>query len=154
VIWVIWLYILISVVILSWYSFTYRHFTIQLFFVYNYHVISWLSVYTCCYYHIISYLFSVICTYCLYVRAPSLLRTHSLGRFDGLGFARPDTEYFMLLFRCSLSSYASRGVWSFSHSDSGILVHFYSCYFLFLPISHPVVISFLFHVIAYVDIYM
>ena len=146
---VIWLYILISAVALSWYSFTYLHVIIQLFSVYSYHVISWLSVYTCYNYHIVSYLFSVISAYCLFARALPLY-THSLSRFDDPEFERPAIGHFLILFRCSMGPYASWGAGVTFYSIMIFLssFHFCSCTFLDTCISDQSLFYFFIHVLS------
>ena len=88
------------------------------------------------------YLVILLCT--LFICTSSPLYTHTLTRSlsDDPGFARPDIGRLILLFRCSLSSYALRGVWSLSLPDTGILIplaFLYSCdyslWFLYITLS-------------------
>jgi len=109
-------------------------------------VISWLSVYTCCYYLVISYLLSVyVHTVYMHEHLPLFL-THWLGRYLTTLILHVQIGYFISLIRCSLSSYASRGAWSYPRLDHQYSCFFLFCWFLILYVSVLVIILFHFYV--------
>ena len=91
------------------------------------------------YHHMLTY---VICT-CTF---PLLFHILIGSLPDDPGFAHPDWMFGARML-CEDPEF-------FFYSILIFLLLFYSCYFLILSISHPVVISFLFHMISCVDIYI
>ena len=85
-----------------------------------------------------------LCAHCLYARA--LLFTHTLigSLSDDHEFVRPDIGRFLILFRCSMRLYTSRGAGLSSYLIPVFLSFLPSCYFLILDILDSVVIPVLY----------
>ena len=120
-----------------------------------YSVLVFLLLFYLCYF-LIQYVVIIVSWYAhtLYARIPSLLFYTLIGSLsDNLGFVHPDwilpsiDQVFVEIVRFARTL-------SFFYSILIFLLLFYLNYFLILSISHPVAISFLFHMISCVDIYM
>ena len=90
------------------------------------------------------YLVIILCT--LFICMSTSLYTHTLtgSLFDDPGFARPDIRCFLILFRCSMTPYASQEAGVSSCLILVFLSFLPSCYFLILDISDSIVIPVLY----------